>query len=243
MIYICYGQPKSASTAISRLTARIIHLKYGVTVAEIGKKYLPQDLRTAFIGQVHRVIDRLDNSIPRQITYRVKTHGPPTAPIDELLASRQVLACVSFRDPRDVALSMLDAGVIDRREGRGRSFSNFHTFDDVFSPIRRNLKILKLWLAVPGVTRIPYELVASQPAIVAQRIIRQMGFDDVDANQAARSIVEKKESIPEFNKGIVGRYKTEMPEPYQEKFDNEFGDDIRLIQKLTQEEMQSTRAE
>ncbi len=70
-----------------------------------------------------------------------------------------------------------------------------------------------------------------------------MGFDDVDANQAARSIVEKKESIPEFNKGIVGRYKTEMPEPYQEKFDNEFGDDIRLIQKLTQEEMQSTRAE
>jgi len=236
MIYISYGQPKSASTYVVWLINRILRVHYKVSPREFRHNVLPKDYRNDFQFVSGRLIETMNEFVPADFVCPVKTHAPPDETIVRMLASAEVKACASFRDPRDVALSLLDIGEKERtKETQRPAFANIHTIDDVVPKVAKGLRTLKKWLAVEGVLPVPYEMTARRPDLLVMRIIRQLDLGEMDEEEVLRPLEETKRSIPEFNKGIPGRYRTEMSPKDLDLFNRRFGDDIAMIEALTRQ--------
>jgi hypothetical protein len=234
MLYVGYGQPKSGSTFVTQVIARIIFAHSGSTVDEIRGRYLPEQLRANFQQITGARVHEIDACFPPDVLSFVKTHAPLDETIADMVASGAIMACASFRDPRDVALSLLDVGARDRARGVDRpAFTSLYTIEDTLRPIRRNLKILRAWLKLPNVLPIPYDMILRRPDLVATHLIRQLGLEGLDGSAIVRPLLDDTSLIPEFNKGIAGRYKTEMSAEHQALFADMFGGDIAMIQELT----------
>lgn len=234
MIYITFGQPKSGSTFVTQLVSRVIDLSSGIEADEVKRRYLPPPLQATFQKLDGAVLEEIRSCIPDNVPYVIKTHRHPDPTVKALVESGAVLACVSFRDPRDVALSLLDAGTRVRAAGENRpAFTAIRDLDDTLPQVRFGLRNLKQWLDLKRPLFIPFDLIRTAPEAIAAQVIDQLAATSVDPASVVRPFVEDKTRIIEFNKGVAGRHMTMMPLEYQELFDKEFGAEISMIDHLS----------
>ena len=113
--YLSFGTPKSGSTLAFQLTKTMLEMA-GIPQPRIANDAIKS------VGGVNYV-DRLDGSAYDDLHQAVgaqahliaiKTHSRLFPRIEKLLASGKLIGHAVCRDPRDMALSMLDAA----REGR-----------------------------------------------------------------------------------------------------------------------------
>lgn len=162
MLVFSYGVPKSGSTLAFQI-ARAAALFGGHP-----QRLLPPPLRTP--GHRVNFQQRLDPDLLWRTAQRagdrilvIKTHDAPGADwvaAYRALAERgQAAAIVNHRDPRDICLSLCDAGRLAREKGES-AFAEFVTLADAAARVKGYLAELEAWRGLPGLLELRYEVCA-----------------------------------------------------------------------------------
>jgi hypothetical protein len=116
MIYICYGIPKSASTFLYQLTEEVFRAA-GRKPARLGPPLRPRMSVENYFGSIDPTLlqDISGQAAGRDVV--LKTHALPHPEVGRLITAGSVLASASIRDPREIALSILDHGRRSHRWG------------------------------------------------------------------------------------------------------------------------------
>ncbi len=208
-IVVAHGQPKSGSTFLWATALELSSIANGQEYYSFKDSRLGKD----FSGFHANVTADLVESVARQIDpgdYIVlKTHGPFTEEMKDLVESRAVVAFTSFRDPRDTALSTLDAGQSDREKGSSRWFTKFTEVRQLVAPIVRQFNNIVPWVANEQVLSVPYYLIAARQNRVVEVLARHLGYGTL-GHRLTQQMDQQKTAVPEWNKGIADRFADEL---------------------------------
>ncbi|WP_439493702.1 hypothetical protein [Bosea sp. (in: a-proteobacteria)] len=213
MIYICYGITKSASTFLYQLTEEVFRAA-GRPIARLAPPFTrPGALENYFNVIDDELLARIDQDTGGADIV-LKTHGPPQGRVAELIASGNVLASASIRDPREIALSMIDHGARARR-WRSTPFSEFVTLTDTLNALDIQLPFFEAWAAIDRVAVIFYNEICYDTATVIANIADQLKVE-VESDQVMARFQDKR-LIGQFSKGKALRY-TELNDDEQAIF-------------------------
>lgn len=201
MIYICYGITKSASTFLYQLTEEMFRAA-GRPVARLAPPFVAGVLDNYFNIIDDELLGRIDDHTGGADIV-LKTHGPPRGRVADLVASGRVLASAAIRDPREIALSMVDHGARARR-WRSTPFSEFETLTDTLNSLDIQIDIFEEWAAIDRVAVILYNEICYDTATVISTIADQLKVE-VEADQVLAAF-EDKRIIGQFSKGKALRY-------------------------------------
>lgn len=168
MIVFSYGIPKSGSTLAFKITTCIATLG-GHRQILLPGTLLPAALRKGIRDKIN-FADHLDPDVlPRLIDFVgdrviiIKTHASPSLKwievYNEFARLDLVRAHVNHRDPRDICLSLIDAGTQARRLGCA-SFSEFTTLSYACSIVKKYLEEIDTWNCLQNKVDIRYETCA-----------------------------------------------------------------------------------
>lgn len=148
----------------------------------------------------------------------IKTHTRPDPAVVQLIQNGQAIAHACYRDPRDMALSMLDHGKRARANGNP-AFAEIETIEDAKAGIRNQCDSLTAWLRLPNVIPLEFEGIAFDMKTTAQHILNQLKIDG-NAEEIVNKVLDGR--FTQFNKGISKRHMIEMPENESQEFEYEF---------------------
>ncbi len=224
-IIISNGLPKSGSTCVTYTCTAIAERLNGKTTADLKFAIGMPDLVDFVPSPDERLIKTIEKaSLAHDAMIVLKSH----CGLDEFLRSSveagRILLVASFRDPRDTALSMLDAGTIERKAGSTRYFHQFKDIEQVIRPIKFASRKLADLNQLPGVCLIPYHLIANDFPFVVGMIADHLGAGHL-RDQTLGDMTGRIVDLPEFNKGIADRFVTELSD-----------DELRLVCDNLEEE-------
>jgi SAM-dependent methyltransferase len=214
MIYLSYGVPKSASTFTYVVTEHVLkvagHPSVKLSEAAKGRKSRLNYIDPVTWPALQRVAGEISNAWTV-----IKTHG---APDDDILAAinrGDVFASAVVRDPREIALSLIDHAQRSRALGI-RDFADITTFDAAMVALDDQINRLKKWMRSDRVLLLNYDEICFDTPSAVRRIIQQLGLK-VDPESVLATLPDR-DQVEQFNKGTERRYETEMPLDAQKKF-------------------------
>ncbi len=213
MIYICFGVTKSASTFLYQLTEEVFRVAHRKPV-RLGPPFRP---RTSLDNYVDVIDPALLRAVAVQIGTRdvvLKTHGPLHPDVATLIEAGEILASASIRDPREIALSMLDHGRRSRRWGYVE-FSEYHDLRDTLASLDDQIERFRAWAALSCVSVFTYNEICFGTASVVAALAARIGVA-APAADVLRPFRDNR-GIGQFSKGAALRYR-EMPPAEQPVF-------------------------
>lgn len=217
--YISYGMWKSGSTYAFELT-KAMFAQNGYPQPRLSDDAVEAGHHINFVRDwTGEQLKAIINEAEEHGTIIVlKTHRSPSSSVIELLNSNLAFGHAVYRDPRDMALSLLDAGSLARKTGN-QAFSNIYSLDDAIKRIHSQIKIFNQWTALTNIEPISYSKITTDPLSLSNLISQQTGISPYQLEDAERI---KKSKFIQFNKGQQNRYKKEMSISQQEKVEKEF---------------------
>lgn len=213
MIYISFGMTKSASTFLYQLTEATLRAG-GRDPVRLGPPLRPR-------GATENYFDDIDPALLDEVASAaggrdvvLKTHQGLHREVARWIEAGDILASASVRDPREVALSMVDHGRKSRRLGLAE-FSECRTVLDAWPSLDNQVANFGRWSALKAVEVFSYNEICFETASVVARIAAQIGIA-VDAS-AVPSSFRNTRRIGQFNRGEPLRYR-EMPAGEQAAF-------------------------
>lgn len=219
LIYFSYGMTKCGTTLAFHMVSEAL-VKAGYKQHRLPSHLIGANKKLNF-GQ-HFSDDQAEDlweavqSIGHPIV--IKTHTRPDPAVVRLLQNGQAIAHACYRDPRDMALSMLDHGIRARANGNP-AFAEIETLEDAKSGIRNQCDSLTAWLRLPNVMPLEFEDIAFDMKTTAQRILKQLKIDG-NAEEIVNEVLDGR--FTQFNKGISKRHQNEMPANENQEFEHEF---------------------
>ncbi|AOO83413.1 hypothetical protein [Bosea vaviloviae] len=205
MIYICYGITKSASTFLYQLTEETF-IAAGRRITRLGPPLKESTSVENYFDFINlNLLSEIQEHVKGQDVV-LKTHGPPLREVAELIASGRILANSSIRDPREIALSMIDHGERSRR-WKNTDFSEFVAVSDTLDILDIQISFFQAWAQIDGVRIFKYNDICHDSASVVRSIVSQIGTE-VDIDKVLNKF-RSKTTIGQFSKGKALRY-TEM---------------------------------
>lgn len=216
MLILCYGITKSGSTLGFEL------IKAMLRTAGFEQTRLPDGV----VKPGHRVnyvekldsdgIARLRDAIGDKTKIAVKVHcnlnRPTYLRLTELQSQGGVQIFASYRDPREMCLSLVDAGARARKNNEG-PFSEFVTLDDAIPEVEKQINVFRRWGSIPGVVRLGYDMVAWEPDRAIDVIERTVG---ITAKREAAKHQAFNRSFTQKNKAVKDRHNELTPEQNQQ---------------------------
>jgi hypothetical protein len=199
MIYICFGMTKSASTFLTQLIEETFRAA-GRRPARLGPPLRP-------LRSVENYFDTIDPELLHAVSERVgerdvvlKTHQQLHPDVARQIDSRLRLASASIRDPREIALAIVDHGRRARRWGRA-DFAECRTVLDALSSIDNQVANFKRWSALETLEIFRFNEICFDSAAVVTRIAAQIGVA-VDPGEVL---------VPFHDKGLIGQFNKGAP--------------------------------
>jgi hypothetical protein len=213
MIYICFGMTKSASTFLYQLTEETFRAA-GRRPARLDPPFRP-------LRSVENYFDTIDPTLLLAISERIgerdvvlKTHQELYPDVARQIDSGLRLASASIRDPREIALAMVDHGRRARRWGYPE-FAECRAVYDALPSLDNQVANFKRWSALRTLEIFRYNEICFDSAAVVTRIAAQIGVA-VDPGEVLAPF-NGKGLIGQFNRGAAMRYR-EMPQEQQSVF-------------------------
>lgn len=176
MIVISYGIRKSGSTLAFEMAKAVLELdghpqtKLTDEIVNGSKKF--NVVRSWTDDRLSRLIAETDGA-----RIVVKTHRPPdrlsTGVLFRALESGLVKIHVTYRDPRDTVLSLLDHGARSRSRNE-QTLSQIVEVDDAIGRLRSDLRSLRHWGVFPSL-KLLYDDFAFDPSRGPQLIADDLG--------------------------------------------------------------------
>jgi hypothetical protein len=213
MIYICFGMTKSASTFLYQLTEETFRAA-GRSPARLRPPLLPR-------LSIENYFDAVDPAVLSAVSERIgerdvvlKTHQALHPDVAEQIDAGLLLASASIRDPREIALAMVDHGRRARRFGFSE-FSECRTVYDALPSIDNQVANFKGWSTLKTLELFFYNEICFDTMAVVARLAAQIGV--VADPGKVMAPFQSKKLIGHFNKGAATRYR-EMPVEQQTMF-------------------------
>ena len=226
LIYFSYGMTKSASTLAYRLLWLTLE-DAGFPQPKLPASIVDEMHSVNFIGHLSdaQLSELWEIAEARNYPVVVKTHSSPDPGMIDMLNDGRAIGSATYRDPRDIALSMLDHGEKARRKGHW-AFKEYVEIDDTLPSIRGQLTCLEKWLRLPNILPLRYEDVAFDKPTTIKTYMSQLGV-----SRRIAPIVKQtsKNKYIQFNKGIHNRYLTEMSNDDSQRIAVEFAPLIDII--------------
>ncbi len=128
----------------------------------------------------------------------VKTHTRPDPCVIDMIDRGGALVQATYRDPREMALSMIDHGNRSRAAGK-LAFSEVTDLDDAIENITSQIDSLTQWLYRPNCLPVYYEDVAFRTVPTMRRILAQLQLD-VSPVPIVQYVLRKR--FIQLNKGV-----------------------------------------
>ena len=206
-IYISYGITKSASTFAWQLIKRTA-ISGGLPIATLTSKSKGANSPEDYIDPVSEQNLELIREDVGDLPVVIKTHGGVTPSVARLVAEGTAEVFASYRDLRDVALSLLDHGAKSRAKGI-RDFAEFHNLSDTLNDIKTQVEKFQNWVQSCKPLLLSYDEVCFDTRSTIKRIAERLGVS-VDVELIFDEFHSNKKSIGQFNKGENRRFEREM---------------------------------
>lgn len=219
-IYFSYGMTKSASSFVYQLEEQIFKLS-NYDLMKVPSKIRGNRAPENYVEPItDEKIQEILNWLPENAVTVIKTHGAPSKLACELVNQGKAFASATFRDPRDIAVSLSDHGARSREKGIA-DFASFVRPIDALPEIKNQLNRLNPWLKLSGCQSFSYDLIRSKPEAVVSAVFEQVGLKDVSVEDVLLPFQDRTKII-HYNVGNAGRYKDNMTEEEVLKFASEF---------------------
>lgn len=178
MLVLCYGITKSGSTLAFELVKGMLK-SIGHEQVRLSEGLVKAGHAINFVQQIDR--KKLDDllALVGDRWVAVKTHAGIRDPVfpylEELQAKRLIQIIASYRDPREICLSLTDAGAHARAHNR-KAFSEFTDIESAVPGVLRQIGKFQRWGAVRGTLRLDYDLVAFSTDDAIDRIEERLGI-------------------------------------------------------------------
>jgi hypothetical protein len=225
MLVLCYGITKSGSTLAFQLVRGILEL------AGHQQEKLPDG--TVNPGHPINFVQPLNKKRLNQLMaavgerwIAVKTHGgigdPMFAYLDEMHEAGKLQVIVSYRDPRDVCLSLVDAGVKARAIGMVE-FSEITDLDSAVAAVSEKVEKFAKWAALRHALLLDYNTVAFAPDRAIDLLEARLGMRP-DRERVKRYAYE--EAFTEKNRARRDRFRSELTPEQNAELKRMFGEII-----------------
>jgi hypothetical protein len=226
MLILCYGMAKGGSTLTFELVKGMLE---SIGHAQVRLPDGPVDPGHP-INYIASVDAARTDALLRAAGERwiaVKTHAgfrPAFFPVLEgLQRSGRVHVIASYRDPRDVCLSLLDAGARAVAGGHP-GFSRFVDMETAVADVQAQTEKFRRWASVRGALRLEYEMVAFSPDAAIDRIERHL---ELVCDRAAARRHAFEQAFTQQNKMKRRRFEDELNEEERRRLTEIFGEFLR----------------
>lgn len=231
MLILVYGVPKSASTFATAL-ARTMAQAAGHDQDALRDAHIIGDDKTGFVADL-TTLEAIDRRLPESAMLVLKTHSPRNPSVDRLERAGRLRSIVTYRDPRDAALSAFEAAEKARAEGSDyQRFVELHSLDQAIESTLRHIDdIARAWLLAPDPLKLDYTYLTSS-AEAASDIARHLDLDPATATATAavERLVSGKQRVYNFNVGESGRYRTHFNPAQLREVERRVGDYVRYCE-------------
>ena len=219
LLYFSYGMTKTGSTLAFQLVRSALDL-CGFPQDRVPLDVVNPVLRRNFVNHIseRQLAELKDEAKNRGYPIALKTHMRPDPGVVEMIQSGEAIAHACYRDPRDMALSMLDHAQKSRETG-GEEFAELTNLEQVFTNIRGQHNSLTAWLRLPNVMPLYFEDIAFNTVETARRILKQLKLK-IDPEVLAD--VVQTQRFTQKNKGMRLRYPEEMDPTISASIETEF---------------------
>jgi len=148
----------------------------------------------------------------------LKTHTRPNPAVVKMVQNGDALAHAIYRDPRDMALSMMEHGVKSRANGKP-AFQEIETLEDALKGIRNQTDSLTAWLRLPRTMPLYFDDIIAKTEQIAERILDHL---KIPGNPKEISRVALKKRFALRNNIRTARHISEMSTQNSERIATEF---------------------
>ena len=232
MLVICYGIAKSGSTLAYELVKGVL-ASAGQSQRKIKSAGLKPRGRGNHLDSVERAhLAELINTIGPERIIAAKTHKCFDVAdfewLEEQQAARKLQVITSYRDPRDMCLSLVDHGERSREAGRS-GFARIGDLERAAQLIKNAIPKFAKWSSLKGAMHLYYETVAYDPDDAIDAIEACLG---VTGDHAEAKFHAFETAFTQKNKVKRNRYVDEMSEDQKAQMLETFGEFIeRVCQK------------
>jgi hypothetical protein len=214
MIVISYGMTKSGSTLAFELCKSILQ-EQGSEQRRLPDGVVAPGHHINFLSEVS--VDRLKaaiNEVSAKENIAIKVHcslGPAEIEfIERAISDGEMKVQVNLRDPREVCLSLVDAGA-KAREKKRMAFSEINGLEDAAKIVSRQLTVCRRWGSITGALHLFYNEVAFDSPVAVRQICDDFGFpmfNDENLGIVLHRVFS--EAFTQRNKAVKDRYKDDL---------------------------------
>jgi hypothetical protein len=235
MLILCYGMPKSGSTLAFELVRGVLQNAGHPQETFINEERDPDALAKAGPGKrnfaralTREKIEGMVAKIGPDQKIAVKTHSRmPTGGfswLEDLYESGDLRVVASYRDPREMCLSLLDAATKAEKSGF-KAFAERTDLRTAAKGIERRIPHFREWGALKGTLRLDYDTAAFLPDNAIDEIERSLL---VTCDREAAKNYTFNSAYTQKNKAKRGRYR-ELDEEQNAELLERFDEFIRRV--------------
>jgi hypothetical protein len=214
MIVLSYGMLKSGSTLAFELCKSVL------TQSKFVQRHLPDGVvapgfHINFFDHISvPILSRALQDVAPSEIIAIKTHsaiGPADKQfIETAVAEGQMKVQVNLRDPREMCLSLLDAGASARQKKR-QAFSEITALEQAARIVEGQLAVCRNWGSIPGATYLHYNEVAFETAAAVRQICNDLELEMFES-AALQTVIDRvlNEAFTQRNKAVKDRYKDDL---------------------------------
>jgi hypothetical protein len=236
MLILCYGMPKSGSTLAFEIVKGILtsagfaQESFINDVAGAGRLKEAGPHKRNFIVELNkeRIADVMATIGPnRRIAVKTHTNFPEElfGWFEELQARGELQIVASYRDPREICLSLMDAAEKARKNNTD-AFQEIGPMRRAQRNVHRRIKQFRKWAAVKGAVRIGYDMVAFQPDEAISRLGKILALT---CDHEAVKHYAFHEVPTQKNKAVQARHRDELSDEENTEMLRRFGEFIERI--------------
>lgn len=233
MLVLCYGMPKSGSTLAFELVRAVLqssgfqqeNLSYKIRGAHEsrGRNFVPKVSR--------KNLSALISCAGQSRMLAAKTHA---ALRDEMFgwmeaaqAEGKLQIIASYRDPRDICLSLLDSARKSRVTG-ARAFAGIRNLDKAARRVSERIDQFRRWASIRGALRLDYDIVAFSPDRAIVEIEKSLHIK-CERERVKKQVFEEVDT--QKNKARRHRHVDELTEAELTKLTTKFRQFIRICEE------------
>ena len=227
-LYFSFGVTKTGSTLAYRMARHFLECRgHSQALLPDHLQVIRKDLNS-WSQANHELLEEIAEWVAaRGVFLALKTHRAPTPFVRQLLKQGRAMGHATFRDPREIALSLVDHGRESQQRGHDPvRFRDLNDATDSLDLIERQLAIFDRWEALPNIETWYYDDFAFHPDLSFDKLARQTGLKPL--TQAERDAFDGTAGT-KFNKAVPHRWKSELTREESDEFKTQFSDFYRRL--------------